>query len=167
MASPPPTQAPKKHRYAAGETQVYYGSPEGQYPVTTQDLDQPIDTVARLAPQHVDSHVDLMTYPPRDLYTPPPEIRLPIGVFQPFDAPTSLLYQSSTLKAVPSSESLLHESKLPLGSSSPRTEASQTARRECRLFKTVSSLGVKDAGDTSTLASNLSTAATGETGKLE
>ncbi|KAJ6548696.1 hypothetical protein B0H19DRAFT_1161715 [Mycena capillaripes] len=117
MASPPPTHAPKKRQYAAGETQVYYGSPEGQYPVTTQDLDQSIDTGTRLAPQHVDSHVDLMTYPPdpRDLYTPPPEIRLPSGVFQPFDAPTSLLYQSSTLKAVPASESLLHESKLPLG----------------------------------------------------
>lgn len=111
-----PTHAPlgpKRRQYAAGETQVYYGSAEGQYPVGPEDLSQPTDTGTLLGPQHV----DLMTYPPdpRDLYTPPPEIRLPSGLFQPSDIHTASLYQSATLNAVPQSETLLHNSKIPLG----------------------------------------------------
>ncbi|KAJ7912390.1 protein transport protein SEC24, partial [Mycena leptocephala] len=111
-----PTHAPlgpKRRQYAAGETQVYYGSAEGQYPVGPEDLYQPTDPGTLLGPQHV----DLMTYPPdpRDLYTPPPEIRLPSGLFQPSDIHTASLYQSATLNAVPQSETLLHNSKIPLG----------------------------------------------------
>ncbi|KAJ7897647.1 protein transporter SEC24 [Mycena olivaceomarginata] len=114
MSSPP--HAPKKRQYAAGETQVYYGSAEGQYPADTPDIHQPADTGTSLTLQHI----DLMTYPPdpRDLYAPPPEIRLPPGLsvlIDPTETRTALSYQSSTLNAVPRTQSLLSNSKLPLG----------------------------------------------------
>ncbi|KAJ7131169.1 Sec23/Sec24 trunk domain-containing protein [Mycena epipterygia] len=108
--------APKKRQYAAGETQVYYGSPEGQNPsASLQDLyQQPqVNPEALVEPQHV----DLMTYPPdpRDLHVPPPEIRLPSLSSRPSGKDVSAMYQSSTLKAVPKTEGLLHEIKIPLG----------------------------------------------------
>ncbi|KAF7355957.1 Protein transport protein SEC24 [Mycena venus] len=111
-----PTHAlPKKRQYAAGETQVYYGSPEGQYPVdTAHDLhQQSVNTGSLLAPQHV----DLMTYPPdpRDLYAPLPEIQLPFNLTTAPESSDVSLYQSSTLNAVPKTENLLHDSKVPLG----------------------------------------------------
>lgn len=110
MSSPP--HAPKKRQYAAGETQVYYGSAEGQYPADTPDIHQPADTATSLTPQHV----DLMAYPPdpRDLYAPP----LPSGLsvlIDPTETRIALSYQSSTLNAVPRTQSLLSNSKLPLG----------------------------------------------------
>ncbi|KAJ7659752.1 CPII coat sec24 protein [Mycena polygramma] len=65
-------------------------------------------------------HVDLLTYPPdpRDLSAPSPDFPLPSGLsvlLQPSDAHSASLYQSPTLKAIPKSEPLLHDSKLPLG----------------------------------------------------
>lgn len=114
--------APKKRQYAAGETQVYYGSPEGQNPsASLHDLYH--DQQPQLNPEGLaePQHIDLMTYPPdpRDLHASPPEIRLPPGSFlasrPPCDNDVSSLYQSSTLNAVPTTEGLLHELKIPLG----------------------------------------------------
>ncbi|KAJ6494237.1 CPII coat sec24 protein [Mycena sanguinolenta] len=104
--------APKKRQYAAGETQVYYGSAEGQYPAVVSEYHHPAAAENILVPQQA-QFVDLMNYPPdpRDLYTPL-EIRLPSGL--PVST-ASLYYQSPTIRAVPKTESLLHETKIPLG----------------------------------------------------
>ncbi|KAJ7648771.1 hypothetical protein DFH06DRAFT_1270773 [Mycena polygramma] len=116
MSSPTHPHAGKRRQYAPGETQVYYGSPEGQSLLIHEDIHRPSDAATLLGPQHV----DLMTYPPdpRDLSTPSPESPLPSGLsvlLQPSDAHSASLYQSPTLKAIPKSEPLLHDSKLPLG----------------------------------------------------
>ncbi|KAJ7729938.1 protein transporter SEC24 [Mycena metata] len=110
-----PTHAPKRRQYAPGETQVYYGSPEGQghHPVDSPQLYEATNTGAHL--EH--HHVDLMTYPPdpRNLSDPPPEIRLPPDLTVASDAFSASLYYGCTLNAVPKSESLLYSSKIPLG----------------------------------------------------
>ncbi|KAF8193883.1 hypothetical protein K438DRAFT_1828208 [Mycena galopus ATCC 62051] len=122
MSSPPP--APKKRQYAAGETQVYYGSlaNQGQYIPDSDSLDlRHLAEVAEetlVPPPQRAQFVDIMTYPPdpRDLYAPPPEIRLPSGSGSSIlSDPTASLYQSPTLRLVPKTETLLHESTLPLG----------------------------------------------------
>ncbi|KAJ7034470.1 protein transporter SEC24 [Mycena alexandri] len=110
-----PTHAPKRRQYAAGQTQVYYGSPEGQgqHPVDRHRLYEQTDT-GTLLEHH---HVDIMTYPPdpRHLSDPPSEIRLPPNLPILSDAHPASLYHSCTLNAVPQSESLLDSSKIPLG----------------------------------------------------
>ncbi|KAF7369891.1 Protein transporter SEC24 [Mycena sanguinolenta] len=114
-----PIHAPKKRQYAPGESQLYYGSAEGQYPADLPDYHQPAAAENIPVPQQA-QFVDLMNYPPdpRDLYTPL-EVRLPSGLSvlpNPTDSHTvSLHYQSPTIRAVPKTESLLHETKIPLG----------------------------------------------------
>ncbi|KAJ7181225.1 protein transporter SEC24, partial [Mycena filopes] len=114
MSANPATHAPRRRQYAAGQTQVYYGTPEGQgqHPVDSHQLYEPTDTGTHLEAQHV----DLMTYPPhpRDLSDPPPEIRLPPDAALASDAHSTARYLACTLNAVPKSEPLLHSSKIPL-----------------------------------------------------
>ncbi|KAJ6478153.1 protein transporter SEC24 [Mycena vitilis] len=117
MSSPTHPHAGKRRQYAPGETQVYYGSPEGQSSLLIHaDPERPSNAPTLLGPQHV----DLMTYPPdpRDLSAPSHEFALPAGLsllIQPSDADSTHLYQTPTLSAIPKSEPLLHDSKLPLG----------------------------------------------------
>ncbi|KAJ7727976.1 CPII coat sec24 protein [Mycena maculata] len=115
MSDPP--HAPKRRQYAAGETQVYYGSASGQQPADVQPLYPQTYPDTLTLPDLQD--VDLMTYPPdpRDLHLPPPEIRLPPGAFFPGSSTprSDSRYQSATLNAVPKTEPLLHSVKLPLG----------------------------------------------------
>ncbi|KAJ7486667.1 protein transporter SEC24 [Mycena latifolia] len=110
---------PKKRQYAAGEGHVYYGSAEVPQSLTD------IQYLSLESPQVIDAapdpqHVDLMTYPPdpRDLRIPSPEIRLPPGschLSNQSNNSTGSAYHSSTLNAVPKTESLLHDIKIPLG----------------------------------------------------
>ncbi|KAJ7509502.1 protein transporter SEC24 [Mycena galericulata] len=116
-----PSHAAKKRQYAAGETQVYYGSAEGQRPADdTQPLHPPNQPDTHTMPDL--RHINLMTFPPdpRNLRMPPPEIRLPPGssLFSPEPHSTphpDARYQSATLNAVPQTEPLLHKVQIPLG----------------------------------------------------
>ncbi|KAJ6472179.1 hypothetical protein C8R47DRAFT_1200020 [Mycena vitilis] len=86
MSSPTHPHAGKRRQYAPGESQVYYGSPEGQSSLLIHaDPERPSNAPTLLGPQH------------------------------PSDADSAHLYQTPTLTAIPKSEPLLHDSKLSLG----------------------------------------------------
>ncbi|KAJ7048304.1 protein transporter SEC24 [Mycena amicta] len=128
MSSPPQIFGPKKRQYAADQTQAYTGAT-----ATVESLYQEMETLSVAAQTqtqpflHPDydlailqprEHVDLMLYPPdpQHLLLPPPPILLPPGVVVlvgPQD--NARLYQQPTLTAVPKSDTLLRQVKLPLG----------------------------------------------------
>ncbi|KAJ7049238.1 protein transporter SEC24 [Mycena amicta] len=128
MSSPPQIFGPKKRQYAADQTQAYSGATatvESLYQemeslsIATQTQTQP-----SVHPEYVpvilqpQEHVDLMLYPPdpQHLLLPPPPILLPPGVAElvgPQD--NAQMYQQPTLTAVPRSDTLLRQVKLPLG----------------------------------------------------
>ncbi|KAJ6511777.1 CPII coat sec24 protein [Mycena vulgaris] len=131
-------RAPKRRQYAPGERHVYYGSQslaDTRYPGQhltddiqdpSQDQQHPTATDNDAIPEP--RHVDLTAYPPspHDLRLPPPQIRLPPGSFcsassSESDSHTMIAgldlyqYQSCTLTAIPTTPSLLHAAKIPLG----------------------------------------------------